>query len=89
MDINIVTCFSLGRALRYGDAEAFFGVYDGLLDGREEADISESQVSVCSCWNQYTCIWNLYTMHTCSIKQCYRYMHDICFNKPIALLFSE
>ncbi len=29
--MDVVTCFRLGRALRYGDADAFFGVYDGLM----------------------------------------------------------
>ena len=40
--MELATCFKLGRALRYGDAEAFFHVYDGLE--KECAAATQDQV---------------------------------------------
>ena len=31
VDVSLSVCFELGRALRNGDAGAFFEVYDGFL----------------------------------------------------------
>ena len=44
--MDFATCFRLGRALRYGNAESFFGVYDTLLEKNVGAALSERQVTM-------------------------------------------
>ena len=48
--LPLVLCFKLGRALRYGDVESFFQIYDSLAP-MEELGVSNTTFELQVCYN--------------------------------------